>query len=135
MRVTFSILFVSMLFYSCKEEPQFSDFFEKTSLLKDSINLELKMRSVQEVQTTKGGMKIYFIASELCAQSECGTCDVNASLDIFLIYETDTLQTSTIRIYRCSQDLPILYKTIPAVKRSSDPMAITSPNTAILFTT
>lgn len=98
-----------MVISSCKEADTNVDFFNNASIERDSVNLSLKMREGQEVMTDMGEMNVYFVASELCPQSECASCDVDASIDIFLVHGTDTVKAPTIRIYRCGQDLPIRY--------------------------
>ncbi len=112
MKYSVIFLLVLTIFSACKETDSHIDFFSNVTIEGDSINLLLKMGESQEIATSKGTMRIFFEASELCAQSECATCDVSASVDFFLIHESDTVKTPTIRLYRCGQDLPIIYKTV-----------------------
>jgi len=112
MRHIVLIVFAFIIISSCKDNDPNLDFFEQVSLTSDSINVLLKMNEPQAVMTNKGEISIYFIASELCSQDECPTCDVDASINIFLIHKKDTVNAPAIRIYRCGQSLPILYNTI-----------------------
>lgn len=112
MKHSFIFLLVLTILSACKETDSHIDFFSNVTIEGDSINLILKMGESQEIATSKGTMSIFFEASELCPQSECATCDVDASIDFFLVHENDTVKTPTIRIYRCGQDVPIIYETV-----------------------
>lgn len=112
MRYILLIVLAFVIMASCKDDDPDLDFFDQASLVGDSINVLLRMNEPQIILTNEGEMSIYFIASELCPQDECSTCDVDASINILLVHKTDTVKVPSIRIYRCGQNIPILYKTI-----------------------
>lgn len=112
MKYLFLLLCAALVVFSCKDENGNRYSFESARLVGDSVNLVLRMNEPQTLLTTEGEMSIHFLGSELCSQEECSTCDVSASVNIFLVHAADTVKVSPIRLYRCSQDLPILYKTI-----------------------
>jgi hypothetical protein len=110
--LTATVVSILVTVASCKDNEPVLDFFGKACLVGDSTNLLLRMKQPQTILTNKGEMGIYFLASELCSQDECPTCDVNAAIDVFLLHSTDTVKINSIRIYRCGQFPPILYKTV-----------------------
>ncbi len=87
------------------------DFLETTKLSLDSINLFLKVNTPFIFTTTKGDITIKFTGGDFCPQNECSTCDPEVQLRIFLKHKLDSIEVPTMSIYRCSQTLPILYKT------------------------
>ena len=105
-------IFSMIIFTSCKDDDPKLDFFNQVSLVSDSVNLLLKMNKPQTIITNEGEISIHFIANELCPQDQCSTCDVDATINLMLVHKKDTVKVPSIRLYRCSQTLPILYKTI-----------------------
>lgn len=113
-------ILILLLSFSCKsKEPDVvvpkDDFFETTKLLSDSLNIFLKMNVPIDFKTTKGDISIRFSGYDLCPQSDCSTCDPEAPVRIYLKHKLDSMQVKTMYIYRCSQRLPILYKTAKCV--------------------
>lgn len=103
---------MALFLVSCREDISSRYPFERAILVEDSVSLLLRMNEPVTIKTTEGEMSIYFIADELCSQDLCSTCDVNASVKIFLVSTTDTAKVEPIRIYRCGQVPPILYRTV-----------------------
>jgi hypothetical protein len=108
-----------MIISTCKESDSHIDFFNDVTIEGDSINLILKMRESQEIATSKGTISIFFEASEFCARIMCPTCDVEASIRLFLVHENDTVKLPTISIYRCGEDPPIIYRTVSCSQEDS----------------
>ena len=88
-------------------KPWFYYFVNKFYFLKSCTNFVAENDSIVVKK-----ISVYFNANELCHQDECSTCDVDATVNLFLVQKKDTVKVPSIRLNRCSQTLPILYKTI-----------------------
>ena len=108
--LAYTSVFMLLLISSCKEkESTPTNFFASIQLTASPLTAKLKMDSSMTISTNNGFISFKFIASDLCSQDNCSTCDGDASIRLFFKHNSDSVELPIINIHRCSDPVPTIY--------------------------